>query len=102
MADVVIVDAQTGEVTERAFTPQEAAQRAIDAAEAQARQAVEATRTGKRGALESRAATALAGNRTYLALATPTTAQMRAQVAALTRQNTAVIRLLLNQLDGTD
>lgn len=36
MADVVIVNAQTGEVTERDFTPEEAAQRAADEAAAAA------------------------------------------------------------------
>lgn len=52
--------------------------------------------------LQSRAAAALASNRTFLALASPTNAQVLAQVQALTKQNTALIRLLLNQFDGTD
>lgn len=52
--------------------------------------------------LRQRAAVAMAGNRTYLALATPTAAQTTAQVKALTRQMNAVIRLLLNDLEGTD
>ena len=102
MADVIITDARTGEVTERTFTPEELAQRQADEAEHAARQAVEATLTGNRTTLEDRAAAALAANRTYLGLASPTAAQQRAQVAALPRQNTAVIRLLLNRLDGTD
>lgn len=39
MADVVIIDALTGEVTERDFTPEELAQREADAAAAAAAEA---------------------------------------------------------------
>lgn len=45
--------------------------------------------------LHARARTALAGNATYLALATPTAAQTTAQVKALTRQINALIRLVV-------
>lgn len=95
-------DLSTGKITVRDLTPEEVAQRALDqqqaAADAQARQLVQ----GNRGTLEGRAAQALDTNRTYLAIASPTAAQQRAQLERLTRQNTAVIRLLLNQLEGTD
>jgi hypothetical protein len=60
------------------------------------------TRNPNRVAIEEQAAQALDVNRTFLALATPTNAQTLAQVKALSRQNVRVIRLLLNQLDGTD
>lgn len=51
--------------------------------------------------LQSKASTALTGNSTYLGLSSPTTAQAVAQVAALTRQMNALIRLQLNLLDST-
>lgn len=55
------------------------------------------------GSLEAKARAALTGNGTYLALAAPTNAQTVAQVKALTRQMTALIRLSLrgDLLDNT-
>jgi hypothetical protein len=55
------------------------------------------TQDGNRGTIEDRLRTALAGNATYLALATPTAAQTTAQAKALTRQVSALIR---HQLAG--
>lgn len=55
--------------------------------------------TNKRS-LESKANTALTGNTTYLAIASPTNAQNTAQIKALTRQNNALIRLMLKKLDS--
>ena len=52
-----------------------------------------------RTAIEDKAAAALTANATFLALTSPTNARTLAQVKALTRQNTAIIRLLLNKLD---
>lgn len=45
---------------------------------------------------------ALAANRTFLALTNPTNAQVVAQVKALTRQNSALIRLALGRFDAAD
>lgn len=81
-------------ITQRALTSQEAA--------ALAAQDAGAATTANGDTLRSQAAQALAANRTYVALASPTNAQVAAQVKALTRQNNGIIRLLLNQLDGTD
>ena len=52
--------------------------------------------------IRTQAETALANNRTYLQIASPTNAQVVAQVRALTQQNNGVIRLVLGKLDGTN
>lgn len=51
--------------------------------------------------VRNNASQALAANATYLGLATPTTAQAVAQVAALTRQIDALIRLAVANFSGT-
>lgn len=51
--------------------------------------------------LRSRAQAALTANASYLAIASPTTAQNAAQIKALTQQVNAVIRLALGLLDST-
>lgn len=60
-------------------------------------------------ALLSKASAAIAGNVTYLAIASPSNAQVTAQVRALTRQTNAVMRLIAGMygqhgqlVDGTD
>lgn len=45
---------------------------------------------------------ALTSNRAFAQLTNPSTAQLSAQVKALTRQNQYLIRLVLNLLDDTD
>ena len=102
MADITIIDAATGEVTHRDFTPEEVAQRVADQAEHAIRSAAEAVVTGNRGTITGRASQALADNRAFLAKATFSNAEVLAQVKDLSRQNNAIIRLLLNTLDGTD
>lgn len=51
--------------------------------------------------LRQRAQQALTANAAYLALSPPTQAQVVAQVASLTRQDSALIRLGLGVLDST-
>lgn len=45
---------------------------------------------------------ALGANRVFLAIANPTTPQTAAQVILLTRECSALIRLLLERLENTD
>ena len=52
--------------------------------------------------LRDKARTAITGNTTYLALVSPTNAQVVTQMNRLTRQNTALIRLEVSALDSTD
>ncbi len=55
-----------------------------------------------RATIQQQATTALDNNRTYLAIGSPSAAQVAAQVRALTQQNNGVIRLVLGKLDGTN
>lgn len=59
------------------------------------------TAQANQATLLAKAAAALSTNQTYLALATPTTAQAVAQVAALTRQVDVLIRLAAQLLTST-
>lgn len=74
---------------------------AAENAEADAR-AVAALQKSNGEQIRTAATDALAANRLFLALASPTDPQTRAQVRALTRQMNAVIRLAVNDLTGTD
>jgi len=58
----------------------------------------EATGAAAAATLKAQALTALAGDATFLALTTPTTAQAVAQVQALTRQTSVLIRLVVRAL----
>jgi hypothetical protein len=104
MADVVEVDARTGEITERDFTPEEAAQRAADQQAAAAQQAILDVLNTNRATLEAQATAAIAQNQGAI-LADPeavTLAQVAGQVQALSAQNNALIRLVLGLLDEVD
>jgi hypothetical protein len=102
MADVLEVDATTGDVIERAYTAEEAAQAVIDAEHATQAAAAAALRAANTDTLHAQANAALAQNRAAIAAASPTNAQVIAQVKNLSAQNNALIRLVLGLLDATD
>lgn len=52
--------------------------------------------------LMTKAAAAIQNNRDYLAISSPTNAQNAQQVKSLTRQMTALIRIVTKQLDTTE
>lgn len=52
--------------------------------------------------IRDRTSGALATNATFLGLASPTNAQIAAQVKALARQNNGLIRLALRRFDSAD
>jgi hypothetical protein len=81
------------QTAQRAYTP---AENAVADAEVLALASV-----ANKATLQQQATTARANNATYLAIASPTNAQVAAQVRALTQQNNAIIRLLTNALDAT-
>lgn len=78
------------------FTDQEL-QAAVDAAAA-----VFVDRQANELALLTKAKGAVDANSTYLNIATPTAAQVAAQVKALTRQMNALIRITAGEFDTTD
>lgn len=52
--------------------------------------------------IRERAVSAMQNNRDFLAKSSPTNAELATQVKALTRQTQGLIRMALNQFDGTD
>lgn len=55
-----------------------------------------------RNSIRDKAAQAIATNDAFLALGNPNNAQTLTQVQRLTRENTALIRLVIGALDSTD
>lgn len=60
------------------------------------------TDDASRTTIRQQASDALVANRAYLALVAPLATDNLAQIKALTRQNSGLIRMMLNRLDGTD
>ena len=65
------------------------------------RRATAALETTNATSLRDKARTALTGNNTFLGIASPTNAQVSAQVKALTRQVNALIKLEVGDLSDT-
>lgn len=93
----VVCDAKTGQTTERMIDVPQASFDVPATVATIAEQSDANART-----IEQQAEQALAANTAYIAIVSPTNAQVAAQVKALTRQNNKLIRLLLRKLDGTD
>ena len=97
----VVTEVATGTVlSTRSIAAELAADAAFHAAGLLREQADAALATNEK-TLRDKATTALTANATYLALASPSTAQNTAQIKSLTRQVNAVIRLVNNALDST-
>lgn len=101
MATKLLINCSTGQVTTPNLTAAEVAQQAADAPVFAAISAAAAAARTNGDTLVQRAQTALTTNTTFLALASPTNAQTLAQVQALTKECSALIRLLTNALDST-
>jgi len=61
-----------------------------------------ATERSNEATIQDRAASALATNTAFLAIASPSNLQILNQLKAITRQNQGLIRLGLHKFDGTD
>ncbi len=99
MTERLEVNVSTGQARPVPLTPDEQSDFDARVAAAPAAAAALAIVMANQSTLQQRAQAALAANATYLALATPTAAQVGAQVAVLTKECSALIRLLLNKLD---
>lgn len=89
-------DIRTGEVTGTVTVTVETP------AETQARMAGDALAVTNETTIRQQAESALAANKTFLAITSPTTAQIAAQVKALTRQNNGLIRMVLRRFEAAD
>jgi hypothetical protein len=101
MAQKLDIDCSSGQTRLVPLTPAEQADFDARNAAAPALEAARQTLVANYGTLQQRAQAALAKNATYLALPAPANVDVVAQVALLTKECTALIRLVLNALDST-
>lgn len=94
-----VVDCSTGTTSVVPLTPEQLAAAEAQRVAAEQAAASQAVLDANATTLRSRAQRALNTNATFLALASPTNAQTLAQVRNLTRETSALIRLLLHQVD---
>ena len=102
MPDDVVVDCTTGEAATVTPPPEVLAERETARAAAEVERVRLDGLDANRTTIEQRARDALTANRDFLAVQSPTNAAVLAQVRMLTRECSALIRLMLSELDGTD
>jgi hypothetical protein len=100
VADRVEINCATGQATTVALSTDEQADFDQRLAAAPAAAAAQTARLANGATLQQRAQAALARNTAYLALVNPTLVDQAGQVALLTRECSALIRLLLGALDS--
>ena len=100
MADGTTIDCRTGKATVAPLSPGDQADFDARQAAAPAIVAAQVAAATNLNTLQTHASGAISANLAYLTIVGPTPAQIAAQVALLTRESTALIRLLLAQFDS--
>ncbi len=99
MADRWVIDPEHPEGHAVPMTPEEEAQTAADRAHGKLDADADAARGATAATLRQQATAALDTNAAFLSLPAPTAVQVRDQTVALTRECSALIRLLLGKMD---
>ncbi len=99
MADRWVIDPEHPEGHAVPMTAEEEARAAAERVQGKIDADADAARGATAATLRQQATAALDANAAFLALASPTAVQLRDQTVALTRECSALIRLLLGKLD---